>query len=1257
VNSKETIFSNYELLPTPLIIFSNKKVIYLNNKAAELLELSNSKKLTEKELNIFNYLLPEYITPISERNKKILSGKILEAFPIKVRTKKGRVIDIDTKSTRIKIDGKYYIITIFFEVTKEINLINQLKSSDEVLNLIGKSKTDIIFKYNYGKEEGFSYISDSVSSILGYQASLFYKNKNLFTSLIHPDDLSKIPVSKAKFLKWLEISNRSTLRYITKSNSVVWLETHYTKIDDVNGKTIAVSGICRDITKEKDVERQLQVTEEQLSLIAENAHDIIYFFTYHPKPKYFFISNSVEKILGYKPEEFYNDPFFINKKTVGKTNRLKEDEKLAALQQKSGKLPLKRIDYQVYNSKGEIVWMEDHVSPIKDEKGNISFLFGIVRNIDDLKRKEGELNQKWSDYKYILDLSPLAFFIHDNGICKLCNKTAVDLLKVKSEKQVIGSNLFSYVAPKQRTVGKKRIKMATEGAELDFKDYQMQNAKGELKNIQIKTVPITYNGKACALSLVKDITEIEKFEKNRIKAELIQEHNKQLLYEIELRKEAEKRVAGQNLKLSAIFENSTHLFWTVDSRYKLTYFNKNFEIVFKRKYGLKPLIGQSTHELLKGSLFKENKNFWLPYYKKAFKGERFVIDRLEKSVQEADVIREIFINPIYSSDGKILEVSCMANDVSEKKRNEIKLMEQTARINAIFESGSQIIWTVDPDFRYTSFNNNYRKALKELVGIEPKIGEASISTSKVSHQDQAFWKIKYKEVLLKKAVSFITERVNLKGNIVVRQFFLNPIVSKKGEVVEISGIGKDITEKALSEKKIIQQSAKLNALFDGSSHYIWTVDRKNNLTGFNLNYTKLIKSVYNSIPRIGQPLNRGRMKGDNDYIASMSKYYDKVFKGENVNFELQFFTSNEKKIFLDVFLNPIYHEGDIIEISGIAHDITDKRNAIEKLKQSEEKSRAVINAIPDILFTIDNKGVFLDVKVEDESALFFKPQQFLGKPLSDFFPGQLGIDFMQKINDAIKSSKTHNLYYFYDHLGNRHHYEARYRSINTNECLVLIRDITSAKQNEDKITQSLKEKEVLLKEVHHRVKNNMQIISSILNLQSSYTTDSAILALLRESQNRIKTMAYIHESLYQNKTFSSVNFNEYLSQLISNVVHSYSVSPEKIKLLINCDKVVLNLDVSIPLGLIINELVTNAIKHAFPSTSKGIISVNLTTEKNLVTLNVQDNGIGIDTEVSPENSNSLGLQLVYTLIDQIDGKITFELLKPHGTRVNISFVI
>jgi two-component sensor histidine kinase len=216
-------------------------------------------------------------------------------------------------------------------------------------------------------------------------------------------------------------------------------------------------------------------------------------------------------------------------------------------------------------------------------------------------------------------------------------------------------------------------------------------------------------------------------------------------------------------------------------------------------------------------------------------------------------------------------------------------------------------------------------------------------------------------------------------------------------------------------------------------------------------------------------------------------------------------------------------------------------------------------------------------------------------------------------------------------------------------------DITENKLNEVKIIQSLKEKEVLLKEVHHRVKNNMQVISSILNLQSSYVKDVYALNLLKECQNRIKSMAFIHESLYQTKNFESVNFSEYVTILSKNLIHSYSINTQKIKLILTLDKLFLNLDTSIPCGLIINEIISNSLKYAFPDNRDGIIFVNLKANKNVIKIEAGDNGIGIPKELDIKQTQTLGLQLVDTLIEQISGTVTLDRTK--GTKFIIDFKI
>jgi PAS domain S-box-containing protein len=214
-------------------------------------------------------------------------------------------------------------------------------------------------------------------------------------------------------------------------------------------------------------------------------------------------------------------------------------------------------------------------------------------------------------------------------------------------------------------------------------------------------------------------------------------------------------------------------------------------------------------------------------------------------------------------------------------------------------------------------------------------------------------------------------------------------------------------------------------------------------------------------------------------------------------------------------------------------------------------------------------------------------------------------------------------------------------------------DVTSKKISENLIRASLKEKEVLLKEVHHRVKNNLQVISSILNLQCSYVKDPKVIDVLNESQNRIKSMAFIHESLYRTKDFSKINFEEYLENLSKNLIHSYRVHNNSIDLQLNIDKVYLNLDLAIPCGLIVNELISNALKYAFAGKKKGKIEIKAVSDTDSLELSVKDNGVGMPEGFDLKNTQTLGLQLVDALAEQMKGVIEMKSEKNKGTSYKI----
>ena len=319
----------------------------------------------------------------------------------------------------------------------------------------------------------------------------------------------------------------------------------------------------------------------------------------------------------------------------------------------------------------------------------------------------------------------------------------------------------------------------------------------------------------------------------------------------------------------------------------------------------------------------------------------------------------------------------------------------------------------------------------------------------------------------------------------------------------------------------------------------------------------------------------------------------------------------------------------------------------------------IVSTMSNFLILLDNEFRIITVNQATTDLLGYDPAELVGNPVEMVFA-----DEKQKV--LLRSNNSSNT-----KINAISHVETYFKSKNGKIIPVLLSD--SVIQNKDhqtigivcvgndieeimeaqhKVKASLEEKEVLLREIHHRVKNNLQIISSLLNIQSNYIKDEEDLELLRESQTRIKSMAIIHEGLYKSNDFTHINFKDYINSLIHYISVHYNVSP-KIQIDVEVKNVMLNIETAVPCGLIINELVTNSIKHAFPNGSGGKIKVSLNSKMGICSLRVSDNGIGFPAHMDFRNTRTLGLRLVNVLSNQLDGSI--ELDKRRGTEFIINF--
>ena len=353
--------------------------------------------------------------------------------------------------------------------------------------------------------------------------------------------------------------------------------------------------------------------------------------------------------------------------------------------------------------------------------------------------------------------------------------------------------------------------------------------------------------------------------------------------------------------------------------------------------------------------------------------------------------------------------------------------------------------------------------------------------------------------------------------------------------------------------------------------------------------------------------------------------------------------------------------GETMGAMGVSRDITSLKKAEEELRLSEERHRAIYDQAYIGISRIAKMGRFLlvnerlcDMLGYDADELYKKTFYELG--VQEEVEESL-VDWDQLLSGKFKNFSREQTYVRKDgELLSANVTVSLVRDSNDspNYFVAVFEDITERKEHERQLEESIKEKEVLLKEVHHRVKNNMQVISSILNLQSSYIDDETALSILRESQDRIKSMSFVHESLYQSNTLSEVNFSEYIRNIAGNLFHSYGRPEGGITMQYELEEVFLNLDTSIPCGLIINEVVSNCLKYAFAGKEKGIIRIEFSKlSDGKLKLIIGDDGIGLPSNFDIENAETLGLQLVTTLVTQVSGELDIKTNK--GTQFSIVF--
>ncbi len=358
----------------------------------------------------------------------------------------------------------------------------------------------------------------------------------------------------------------------------------------------------------------------------------------------------------------------------------------------------------------------------------------------------------------------------------------------------------------------------------------------------------------------------------------------------------------------------------------------------------------------------------------------------------------------------------------------------------------------------------------------------------------------------------------------------------------------------------------------------------------------------------------------------------------------------------DIVITALFNpDGSLQGYTKIIKDMTER-------KRLEERFRRVVESAPNAMVMISQRGEIEMVNAQAEKLFGYSRSEMLGQKIEILVPERFRASHPDQRKMFLSNPQSRPMGAGRDLYGRRKNgsefpVEIGLNPIETEEGMMVLSaivDISDRKQKEARIQEALREKDLLLGEIHHRVKNNLQVVHSLLSLQSSMINDVAVRGMLTDSQNRIQSMALIHQTLYQSNNFARVYFTEFLEALVPTLVNSYREANKNILVNMDAGSVYLSMNSAIPCGLLINELITNAFKHAFVDRTQGEISVSLVVAgPGQLCLAVSDDGIGLPQEIDVNNTETLGLRLVSLLSQQLEGELSIH--RQHPTRFSLIF--
>lgn len=873
------------------------------------------------------------------------------------------------------------------------------------------------------------------------------------------------------------------------------------------------------------------------------------------------------------------------------------------------------------------------------------------------RRSEIALLASEERYRKVVEQSHDAIFIYQQGRLVFVNDRVPEITGYSKE-ELLAMDLWALFYEEDR-INFQRMEQEA-GSRIPIPETfetRMITKSGDTRYLEVAVTSLTTDGPGSVLGSVRDITD---------------------------RKHAEELLRRSEEKYRAIFDTFDDLFYQTDMDGIITILSPSCKRI--TGWEVSELIGKQVLDLYP---YPEQRKALLDYmFANGSAVHDYEVTLRNKDGDHLNV--SVTSHIVRDSEGKPVAIEGVLRNITQRIRMEQALAKSESRFRTLADFLPVMVFETTLDGRLT-FGN---RLIMPVFGIDPDSDLTHINVfDYVAPEDQEKTKTNIQKMyagisrdsneytLLRKDGSRFPAMINA-----------SPIIDEKtGRPTGMRGVIIDLTERKEAERALRESEQYLKTIFNFVQTALVIIDPETH-TVHDLNPAalRLIGTERDRI--IGAPCQ------ENICVAKGGRCPVTDLRHRFENTEQILVTADGRKVPVMKTIVPVVISGRTYLLENIS-DITDRKRAqdamqkayfeleqkvdertaelsrmttnlkneidersrvMEALRISEEKYRSLVEQTNDLVFQIDRDGRLTYISPNVFAILGYSADEVTGK-CPDLFMPESERPLFRRLYDHImqenhpvsgaeltfstKAGKNRIL-----EINGTPHISAGGTVIAFSG---IARDITYRKTLQDEIASSLKEKEILLKEIHHRVKNNMQVISSLLSLQGKLMKDAKGREAIIESQNRVMSIALVHEKLYQSKSLARIEYNEYLKKMTKNLFDSYNVHPGRVTLSLESEEIILPITKAIPVSLIINELISNSLKYAFPNDRKGLVGIRFYKDGGNYHLSVWDDGVGFPQDVRWDRTDTLGLQLVSSLVGQLAGSVEF--IANKGTRFTITF--